>query len=38
MKLNYFSILALFTLLAVSVPAQQQDSTRKMDVNAANLL
>jgi Tetratricopeptide repeat. len=35
MKLNYLSILALFTLLAVSVPAQQQDSTRKMDVNAA---
>ena len=35
MKLHYFSILALFTLLAVSVPAQQQDSTHKMDVNAA---
>jgi len=34
MKLHYFSILALFTLLAVNVPAQQ-DSTRKMDVNAA---
>jgi tetratricopeptide (TPR) repeat protein len=35
MKLNYFSILALFTLLSVSVPAQLQDSTHKMDNNAA---
>jgi tetratricopeptide (TPR) repeat protein len=35
MKLHYFSILALFIPLAVSVPAQLQDSTHKMDVNAA---
>jgi tetratricopeptide (TPR) repeat protein len=34
MKLHLLSILAIFTLLAVSIPAQQ-DSTRKMDVNAA---
>jgi tetratricopeptide (TPR) repeat protein len=34
MKLNYLSILALFTLLSVSILAQQ-DSTHKMDVNAA---
>src|ERR1035437_1923928 len=35
MKLHYFSILALFTFLSAIVPAQQQDSTQKMDVNAA---
>ena len=35
MKLHYFSILALSTLLSAIVPAQQQDSTQKMDVNAA---
>jgi tetratricopeptide (TPR) repeat protein len=35
MKLNYFSILALFAFLSISVSAQQQDSTHKMDNNAA---
>ena len=35
MKIYFFSILALFALLSVSAHAQQ-DSTRKMDVNAAN--
>jgi tetratricopeptide (TPR) repeat protein len=35
MKLHYFSILALFTLLSISTPAQQPDSTHKMDINAA---
>jgi tetratricopeptide (TPR) repeat protein len=35
MKSYYCSILALFTLLSVCAPAQQQDSTHKMDVNAA---
>jgi tetratricopeptide (TPR) repeat protein len=35
MKLHFLSILALFILLSVS-GFSQQDSTRKMDVNAAN--
>jgi tetratricopeptide (TPR) repeat protein len=35
MKLQYFSIFALLTFLSIIVPAQQQDSTHEMDINAA---